>query len=65
MPPVCLCVGELKEPYQVQYVTTDLGAMFKEAGFEPQTKYLSGVTKTLSFIKPLKKPYDNKSPYFQ
>ncbi len=62
---MCSLAGELNEPYQVQYVTTDLGAMFKEAGFEPQTKYLSSVTKALSFIKPLKKPYDNKSPYFQ
>jgi hypothetical protein len=38
---------------QVNYVKQDLGAMFEEAGFQADTKYISSATKVLSFIKPV------------
>ncbi|GLC41359.1 hypothetical protein PLESTM_001187400 [Pleodorina starrii] len=51
--------GDFNEPYYrrvrvvVNYLYSDLGAMFEAAGFKCDTKYLCGVTKTLSFRKPL------------
>ncbi len=44
--------GDFNEPYYVNFVSCDFGAMFTEAGFQPQTKYMSSATKTLSFVKP-------------
>ena len=44
--------GDFNEPYYRNYVSCDFGAMFSDAGFQPETKYFSGATKTLSFIKP-------------
>ncbi|KAG2483076.1 hypothetical protein HYH03_018017 [Edaphochlamys debaryana] len=35
------------------YITCDLGALFQAAGLQPDTKYVSSATKTLSFRKPL------------
>lgn len=45
--------SQFNEPFWVNFVTCDFGAMFTEAGFVPGTKYLSSATKTLSFTKPL------------
>lgn len=41
------------EPYYRCYVSCDLGRMFADAGFKPETKWLCSATKTLSFTKPL------------
>ncbi|EFJ52588.1 hypothetical protein VOLCADRAFT_103077 [Volvox carteri f. nagariensis] len=47
--------GDFNEPYYRNYLSFNLGAMFEAAGFVCDTKYISSVTKTLSFRKPLDK----------
>lgn len=44
---------KFNEPYYTNYINCDLGAMFQEAGFQCDTKYVSSASKTLSFMKPL------------
>ncbi|KXZ46714.1 hypothetical protein GPECTOR_41g678 [Gonium pectorale] len=44
--------AEFNEPHYRNYLSCDLGALFEDAGFQPGTKYVSMVTKTLSFRKP-------------
>eukprot|EP00898_Chlorokybus_atmophyticus_P004509 jgi/Chlat1/5059/Chrsp33S05061 len=41
------------EPHHLNYTQTDLGKLFKEAGFECGEKHLEWVSKTLSFRKPM------------
>ena len=43
----------LNEPHYVDYIQTDVGALFEEAGLKPQGKWMSSTSKTLSFTKPL------------
>ncbi|KAG2484732.1 hypothetical protein HYH03_016479 [Edaphochlamys debaryana] len=45
--------GAFNEPHYESYITCDLGALFQAAGLQPDTKYVSSATKTLSFRKPL------------
>ena len=45
--------GELNEPHYVDYIQTDVGKLFEEAGLKPQGKWMSSTSKTLSFTKPL------------
>ncbi|KAG2447856.1 hypothetical protein HYH02_007312 [Chlamydomonas schloesseri] len=44
--------GDFNEPYYRNYLSCDLGAMGEEAGLVPDGKWVSLVTKTLSFRKP-------------
>ncbi|GLC55741.1 hypothetical protein PLESTB_001020700 [Pleodorina starrii] len=45
--------GDFNEPYYRNYISCDLGAMFEDAGFQCDTKYLCSASKTLTFRKPL------------
>ncbi|KAL4522390.1 hypothetical protein Ndes2437B_g07203 [Nannochloris sp. 'desiccata'] len=53
--------GKFNEPYYENYLTTDLGAIFEEAGLECDMKVMSSTTKSLSFKKPLEIPLDAAS----
>lgn len=44
--------GSLNEPFYRNYIMSDLGAMFEDAGFQCDTKYVASASKTLSFVKP-------------
>ncbi|GAX75101.1 hypothetical protein CEUSTIGMA_g2545.t1 [Chlamydomonas eustigma] len=44
--------GNFNEPYYRNYVMCDIGGMFEEAGFQPELKLMSSVSKVLSFMKP-------------
>ena len=44
--------SNFNEPYYRNYVSCDLGAMFEEAGFKSDMKFMASASKCLSFIKP-------------
>ena len=46
---------QFNEPYYENYLQTNLGELFQEAGLECDLKVMSSTTKTLSFKKPLNK----------
>lgn len=43
---------DFNEPYYGSYISSDIGAMFQEAGFICSSKWVNSSTKTLSFLKP-------------
>ena len=43
--------GKFNEPYYENYLVTDLGGLFEEAGLTPNLKVVSSTTKSLSFVK--------------
>jgi hypothetical protein len=44
--------GNFNEPHYLDYIKTDLGQLFQEAGFHCGAKYQASASKTLSFTKP-------------
>lgn len=46
--------SSFNEPYYYNYINSDLGLLFDEAGLQCDTKVMSSTTKTLSFRKPMK-----------
>lgn len=44
--------GNLNEPHYRNYIACDMGSLFKSAGFNCDTKFMSSATKTWSFTKP-------------
>ena len=40
------------QPYYRNYLSCDLGAMFEDDGFKPDTKIMASASKCLSFIEP-------------
>ena len=44
--------GNFNEPYYRSYIDEDIGSLFQDAGFTPDTKWVCSASKVLSFRKP-------------